>query len=451
MTRACLCLLALTALAALGVTPVEAAEDNPILAGPMPGHSAMRAASIWLQTRESGQVVLEYWPTADPRAVQRTPPQSVSAQSDHTARFDIGGITPGRTYAYRVLFNGRAAAVPGALQFRTQPLWQHRSEPPDFKVALGSCAFINDPPFDRPGAPWGGRYEIFSAIAAQRPDMMLWLGDNLYFREADYDSPSGMAARYRQARSTPVLQELLRATHHYAIWDDHDYGPNDANQSFVFKEQSLELFKRYWANPGYGLPGAPGIYTQVSFHDVDFFLLDDRYYRSADIAPDGPDKHMLGVQQLAWLKGALLGSRATFKIIANGSQMLNDHNRFESWHHFPAERADFLHWLHAAGIGGVVFLSGDRHHTELLKIERPGNYPLYELTCSPLTGGVHDMRGEADKPALVGGTLVGERNFCRLDVSGPRKERLLTVRAFDADGKELWRHEIPVKTLKPRR
>ena len=32
-----------------------------------------------------------------------------------------------------------------------------------------------------------------------------------------------------------------------------------------------------------------------------------------------------------------------------------------------------------------MFLSGDRHFTELLKVERPGTYPLYEFTSSPLT------------------------------------------------------------------
>ncbi len=29
-------------------------------------------------------------------------------------------------------------------------------------------------------------------------------------------------------------------------------------------------------------------------------------------------------------------------------------------------------------------LSGDRHHSEVIKMERPGTYPLYDITVSPL-------------------------------------------------------------------
>ena len=34
-------------------------------------------------------------------------------------------------------------------------------DPPDLKIALGSCAFINEEKYDRPGDPYGGNYEIF--------------------------------------------------------------------------------------------------------------------------------------------------------------------------------------------------------------------------------------------------------------------------------------------------
>lgn len=37
----------------------------------------------------------------------------------------------------------------------------------------------------------------------------------------------------------------------------------------------------------------------------------------------------------------------------------------------------------------MFFLSGDIHYTHLTERERPGTYPLIELTCSPLTARVH--------------------------------------------------------------
>jgi alkaline phosphatase D len=280
---------------------------------------------------------------------------------------------------------------------------------------------------------------------------MLWLGDNVYLREADYDSRWGMAERYRHTRALPELQPLLRSTQHYAIWDDHDYGPDNANRSFPRKGESLALFKRYWANATYGLPGEPGIFTTVGFRDVDFFLLDDRYYRNSDAAPERPGKTMLGEKQLAWLKDALLRSRALFKIIANGSQMLNEPTDREAWAHFSQERRGFLEWLKETKIPGVLFLSGDAHYAALYKLEGDSTaYPLYELTCSPLTARPRREEVEGRNPLLVSGTLLEERNFCQLDFSGPKKARRLTISVLDADGVEKWRREIAAQELQAR-
>jgi alkaline phosphatase D len=270
----------------------------------------------------------------------------------------------------------------------------------------------------------------------------------VYLREVDYDSRWGMAERYRQTRALPELQPLLRSTHHYAIWDDHDYGPDNSNRAFPLKEHSLELFRRYWANPAYGLPNTPGVFTSFTFGDIDFFLLDDRYYRNADNASQAATKTMLGTEQLAWLKDALLRSRAPFKIIASGSQMLNTLTNQESWHNFQDERAGFLAWLVETGISGVMFLSGDVHYSALFKLERDNDYPLYELSCSPLTAGPRTKEFPAGTPLLVPGTHVRERNFCQLDFSGPDDARLLTVSVLNAAGNLQWSREIASSELK---
>lgn len=435
-------LLALT----FAFSPAHAAE--PEIVGPMPGHSAMRAVKLWLQIHNAEKVAIEYWPEHQTNQPRQTVTLTVADLPQGIARFDIGDLTPGTRYRYRVVLDGTAVEPREPLHFRTQPLWQWRNNPPAFSAALGSCAFVNDKPYDRPGRGYGGDYQIFEAIAAQQPDLMLWLGDTVYLREADTDSAWGIADRYRSMRAFPPLQNLLRSTHHYAIWDDHDFGPNNSNASYVFKPASLETFRRYWANPSYGLPETPGLFTRFNWHDVEFFLLDDRYYRNSDRAPDSADKSMLGKAQIAWLKDALLSSPATFKIIANGSQMLNDHSRAEGWHHFPRERKAFLDWLAGANVSGVLFLSGDRHRTELARYPRTNAYPLYELTCSPLTSRARPARDqEVDRPGLVSGTTINERNFCRLDFDGPLNDRQVTVRVFNADGEPLWDKTLRAREL----
>ena len=106
-----------------------------------------------------------------------------------------------------------------------------------------------------------------------------------------------------------------------------------------------------------------------------------------------PDKKMWGKEQMGWLKNSLLYSKASFKIIATGSQVLNPVSPFDKLANCPVEYNELMDFLYANKINGVLFLSGDRHHTEVIKVNREGTYPLYDITVSPLTAGTHTFGG----------------------------------------------------------
>jgi alkaline phosphatase D len=218
-----------------------------------------------------------------------------------------------------------------------------------------------------------------------------------------------------------------------AIWDDHDFGPTDFGNEFVLKEVSREVFSHYWANPSYGEYGK-GTYTKMSFSDADIFMLDDRTWRSSDKLSDSlngkpnPDKRMFGEQQMDWLKNALAGSGATFKIIATGSQVLNPGSPFDCFRKFPLEYYELMNFINDEKINGVIFLTGDRHHSEVIKVEGLVPYPLYDITASPLTAGTH-VFGDSEKinPYRVF-ALDQKQNYAHISISGKPRERLLTVK-----------------------
>ena len=392
-------------------TPSHAVE---LASGPMPGYVGMREATIWLQTQTSASVQLHYWAQNEPTLRYLSDIASVKASTDFTAHIHILNLDPETVYGYQVYVDGTEVSFESDLHFHTLPFRRRGEETPEFTVTVGSCSFINDSRSDRPGSFFGGGFEIFNTIASHKPAFMLWLGDHIYLREADIHSPTGIAYRYRHVRRFPPLQNLLRGTHHVAIWDDHDYGPNNYNRSWIFKDMALQQFQRYWANPSYGLNELPGIFTVVSYGDVDFFLLDDRFYRDDEKSPNQPEKGMFGKEQLDWLKNALLASTATFKIVAGGSQFFDGQPDAEGWHHFPHERETFVEWFRTAKPKGILFLSGDRHLTKLLRYDENVPYPLYELTCSPLTSGAVDSWREKPVPWAIQDTIVGKRNFCSL-------------------------------------
>lgn len=406
-----------------------------IASGPMLGYADLREVLIWIQTDEASRVRIDAHPSMN---VHNLKTVSVYTGEANIAKLVFSDLEPGTEYHYVVYVNGTAATPEGAnsFTFSTQELWQWRSDPPSFTLATGSCNYINQSLYDRPGEPYGGGYEIFNTIAAMDPDLMLWLGDNIYLREVDYGSRSGIIHRYNHTRSTPELQELLRACPHYAIWDDHDFGPDNADRSYIHKDWTLNAFKLFWGNPSYGIPGENGITGSFSVHDVDFFLMDNRTFRTNyELKTTG--HQIWGDEQIDWLIESLKYSKASFKIVASGGQFLSDAPLYENHAQYADERANVLRRLDEEGIEGVIFLTGDRHHTELSEMTLPGGATVWDLTASPLTSKAYDHENEPNT-LRVEGTVVGERNFAMLTFAGKLTERACTIKVFNKDGVLLW-------------
>jgi alkaline phosphatase D len=419
-------------------------QDAAIQSGPMVGHGEAREVKLWVQTTGAAEVHFRYHDATNPDREWRTASVRTSASTAYVAEAAADSVEPGRRYVYEVWIDGREAERPYPLSFQTPMLWQWRTDPPPFTIALASCFYVNEPVVDRPGNPYGSNFQILEALTARAPDLMLWLGDNTYLREVDWWSRTGILRRHTHTRSLPELQPLLGSTHHLAIWDDHDYGPNDSDRAYVGKGWTREAFDLFWANPP-AVPDLGGITTTFEWADVQFFLLDDRWHRSPNDRRTG-EREMLGEAQIEWLVDALASSHARFKIVAVGGQVLNPAARFENYATYPEERAHLLEAIEAEGITGVIFLTGDRHHTELTRLDRAGTYPLYDLTVSPLTAGLASP--DTTNTLQVEGTYVREHNFAILSFDGPRDERRLTISIVGADGAERWSRTILASELR---
>lgn len=423
------------------------AQNTLLQSGPMVGYSSYKEVMLWVQTKAAAKVHFEYVEKENPGVKMKSEVVETGKGDAFTARIPVA-VSEGKKYSAQLFINGKVVSLPYPFEFKSQKLWQFRTDPPDFSLVFGSCNYVNEPEVDRPGNPYGSGHQIFKSIADKKPDLMLWGGDNTYLREVDWDTRSGILHRYTHTRSLPEMQALLASTHHYALWDDHDYGPNDSDRSYWLKEEALNIFKYFWPNPNFG-PGG-GTSGTFSWNDVQFFLLDNRYFRSPNNGNYGP-REMFGEKQVQWLIDALTSSRATFKIVAAGGQILNpvNENFFEGYTKFAGERDKLLNALKEAKIPGLILLSGDRHHSELSKMDREGTYPLYELTASPFTAGPVGDRAKNEKNTFrLPDTYYGEHNFAWLEVSGPRKERVLTIRLCSTDGKEIWKKEIKANELK---
>ena len=261
------------------------AQQAKILAGPMLGYCEHKEAMIWILTLCTQKLTIQYTSqnTAKDKKIldiilfdNVKDPQKCTEEK--ISKIIIKELIPGTKYNYSIFLDGKEQKFDYALSFTTREFWEWRGPAPDFNFLAGSCNYINDSAYDRPGKPYGQSTSIFNTMANAKANMMLWLGDNTYLREADYSSESGITYRYEHTRKEKNLQRFFATQPNYAIWDDHDYGSDDASKSFDLKNITKRTFIDYWANKTYGENGQ-GIYSKISYSDCDFFLTDDRSFR----------------------------------------------------------------------------------------------------------------------------------------------------------------------------
>lgn len=417
---------------ALLLPRTEAAEVSPegyprLLQGPMVGTVSDDGFQIWARMSGEYLVSVEWGTTFDLSAVQQTEPILAKASDDYTVVIAVGDLEPDTEYFYRMLVNGE----PDRYLKRYPPFKTKTGPAPgtghDFRVAFGSCPRFGE---DRVQPIW-------PRVSELEPDLFLWIGDNIY---GDSVNPHVLQEEYRRQRDVDGLQPVLRSVSHLAVWDDHDFGMNNQDSRNPIKEEALAIFKQYWANPSYGLPDTPGVFFRYSYGQVDFFMLDDRYHRDPDVAPQGPDKTMLGARQLEWLQEELGSSSAVFKVLVSGggwSQAKGDTG--DSWAAFVDERNKIFDFIRDNEISGVVLLSGDTHVAELNVIpwSDKGGYDFYDLVSSPLAQDTADnwleRRPTRIRPVYFQGSSVGVVDFLFEPV--PRVQ----YRVFDLTGRSVWK------------
>lgn len=435
-------LLFLSTIIFLHITFINA-QKNILQSGPMLGYSEMKEVMIWVQTKKSADIKIQYYLKNNPSVKHWTNTILTKKEYAYTAHLIADELEPGNIYSYDLYINKKKISFDYPTEFQTLKLWAWRTDPPEINFVAGSGTYINEEKYDRPGKGYGEDYKIFESITNKKPDFMLWLGDNIYLRETDWNTKTGINHRYTHTRSTKEMQKFLANTHNYAIWDDHDFGPNNSDKGFWNKNATLDAFKLFWANPSYGVGDIKGAITYFNWGDCDFFMLDNRFYRDPNnIIKD--NKTMLGEKQLQWLKDALVSSNANFKFVVMGGQFLNTAGIYEVYSNygFSKERNDIIEFIHSQEIRNVIFVTGDRHHSEINVLDRAYKPLIYDITCSSLTSHAANKKNNEVNPLRIKNSLINENNFTVFNVKGERKFRILTITFYNVDGTKILDYEI---------
>ena len=212
------------------------------------------------------------------------------------------------------------------------------------KIAFTSCSKIQN---QKVQPAW-------EKIEDENPDHLLMLGDNVYSPWWRW-SHSKLKKRYQKQFKEQNFKSLIQKVPFNAIWDDHDFGPNDVKGAHVSdkkKKKSRELFHRFM-NCSTNLPH---VYHSFEKEDIKIIMLDVRYYREKPHLKK--DATVLGVEQERWLARELDHDR-TYTIVCSGSCLTNGTEKLEKYDEFYPKLCNLLKQK-----GRTLFLSGDIHENE---------------------------------------------------------------------------------------
>ena len=450
---------------------ISRAADRPVIShGVQSGDVSVDSGMVWARADRPSRMLVEVATTDSFKTVHSGVFVDALPESDFTAKALIEGLPAGQDIFYRVRFQNHSASTilgePMIGRFRTAPADRR------------SISFVWSG--DTAGQGWGideahGGMRTYATMLRNRPDFFIHSGDTVYadgpiasevklpdgslwknVTTEDKAKPAETLAEFRGNFKYNLIDRNLRAFNAevpmFAQWDDHEvtnnWWPNEdmtgpkhrrmnyrVENTLLLAARSSRAFREYI--PIRPTPAEAGrVYRKISYGPLlDVFMLDMRSYRGPNgegtSLSYGPDEHLLGPVQVAWLKRELQRSSATWKVLAAdqplGLVIYEDFVR--KWGveavaqgDGPArgrelEIADLLTFIKRAGIRNTVWLTADVHYTaahyyDPNKAVFQDFEPFWEFVSGPLHAGTFG-------PAVLDNTFGPQLMF----VKAPSKEQ----------------------------
>lgn len=213
-----------------------------------------------------------------------SPSTAVTTDGDRVARIRVAGLEANRKYDYVVQVDGRPDRGRGHGTFTTAP---PSGAPASFTVAVASCART------------ASSGKVYDAIRQVDPLLYLISGD-LHYANLSGTDPTAFIDAMGRALTAPSQAELYRAVPIDYVWDDHDYGPNDADAASPSRVAARTAYRAAVPHPPLAVDAGPGrgaIHHAFTIGRVRFVVTDTRSERTAT--------SLLGGAQEQWLIGEL--------------------------------------------------------------------------------------------------------------------------------------------------
>ena len=328
---------------------------------------------------------------------------------------------------------------------------QQKETTPVTTIAFGSCSSENNP------------LPIFDLVVEHKPDLFIFLGDNIYGDTKNIDT---LKTKYQRLANKSSFQNLKKTTEIIATWDDHDYGWNDSGKEYPLKEESKDVFLNFFEEPDSSSRwGHQGIYHSYDYeidgNKLQIILLDGRTFRdrlkpyknefendrrysyyTKDYAPyTHADSTLLGEEQWKWLEKQL-EKPASIRLIGSGTQFGIEWNGYEAWANFPNEQQRMLDLIDKTKANGIIFLTGDVHYSEISKL-KTDFYPIYDFTSSGLSSSWHFATPNKNR---IEGPIM-DNHFGLLSIDWNKKDQKIKMETWDINDNQRIEYNIKLSEI----
>lgn len=429
--RRALALALLAGVLAGAVSASAAPRASAFPFGVAAGEVTATSAMLWTKAPRAGPVA---WEVLGPDGRVASGTVRARPANDDTVTVTVRRLAPGVRYGYRFT-QGTAKSPPGRFTTAFAPT-------ADAKVRFAVSGDADATP-GSDGKPGFNRFETYAAMARERNDFNINLGDTIYSdSEVAGAKPaltvSAKWGKYRQGLALPALRSLRAAAGLYSHPDDHEF-VND----FSVPEHGVKLYSagvrafRDYAPVSWSR--ARGFYRTFRWgRHVQLFFLDERSFRSADVAsqcrndwaptaPPGvrarfgtvaptlarpvpqacldalasPTRTLLGsAQRTAFLRD-VRRSTATWKVILNEVPLMQLYALpYDRWEGYASDRTRVLDGLR--GVDNVVVLTTDTHAHLIGEVRRrtlegptPVGTGIWEVVTGPVATSSYARKLEA--------------------------------------------------------
>jgi alkaline phosphatase D len=401
------------------------ANDRPLIThGVQSGDVSIDSGMVWARADRPARMHVEVATSDTFQTIRSATFVDALPETDFTAKALLEGLPPGQDIFYRIRFQDHsfptALSEPQVGRLRTAPSERR------------SISFV----WSGDTGGWGidearGGMRTYATMRQCRPDFFIHSGDHIYadcafpserklsngeiWRNVVTEEKSRIAqtladfrGNYKYNLLDCNLREFNAEVPMFAQWDDHevtnDWSPDVALGWDGYADKSiLALAARGGRAFHEFMPmretsaEAGRVYRKIAYGPLlDVFMLDMRSYRTS-VAADGGPAAILGPAQIAWLKRELMGSQATWKVIAADLPIGVVSADAVALGDGPPrgrelEIADLLAFIKHAAIRNTVWITADMHYTAANYYDPNGAVfqdfdPFWEFISGPIHAG----------------------------------------------------------------